>query len=207
MSAVPKPESEPYPRMTAEEFMAFELKAETRHEFHAGKVVAMAGGNFRHSVVKGNVNRLLGNGLLKRPCRVADSDMLVSIRATEGKFYPDSAVVCGRPKFQDLRELELLNPILIVEVLSESTAAFDRGKKFWHYRHLESLEEYVLVSTDEPLIEVYQRAEGGSWTLRTFEGLDAVARLQSIEVSLPLDEVYAKTAVAGEEELPETENL
>jgi Uma2 family endonuclease len=191
--------------MTAEEFMEFEAKASEKHEFHAGEIVAMAGGNFRHSVVKGNVNRLLGNALLKRPCRVADSDMMVTVRATDTKFYPDSAIVCGRPKFQDLRELELLNPLVIVEVLLEATAAYDRGKKFWHYRQLESLEEYVLVSTDEPLVEVYRRAEGGEWVLRTFDRLDASARLQALEVDLPLREVYAKTAVAGEAELPETE--
>jgi Uma2 family endonuclease len=196
---------EPLPRMTEEEFMQFELKSPGRHEFHAGEVLAMAGGNFLHSVVKGNVNRMLGNALLKRPCRVADSDMLVTIRATDRKFYPDSAVVCGRPKFQDLRELELLNPLVIVEVLSETTAAYDRGKKFWHYRHLDSLEEYVLVSTDEPLVEVYLRGEGGVWSLRTFDGLEGIAHLQSIEIELPLREIYAKTAVAGEAELPETE--
>jgi Uma2 family endonuclease len=95
---------------------------------------------------------------------------------------------------------------VIVEVLSETTAAFDRGKKFWHYRHHESLDEYMLVSTDEALVEVYRRGEAGTWSLRTFDSLDAVARLESIDVDLPLRELYAKTAVAGEEELPESES-
>jgi Uma2 family endonuclease len=199
MSARPQPE--PFPRMTAEEFVEFQLKSEGRHEFHAGEVVAMAGGHTTHSLIKGNVNWSLGNALGRRPCRVFDSDMMVTVRATDQKFHPVASVVFRRPKFQDLREMELLNPQVIVEVLSGSTASYDRGKKFWHYRHLESLDEYVLVSTD-----VNRRGEGGTCTLRTFDGMEATVRLESLEADLPLREVYAKTAVAGESELPEVES-
>lgn len=188
----------PLPKMSDEEFIAFEQASDVRHEFFNGEVFAMAGGNASHSLIKSNTNSLLQVGLRKRPCRVYDSDMMVTVRATGLKTYPDISVVCARPKFQDLRELELLNPILIVEVLSEATAAYDRGKKFWHYRHLESLMEYVLVSTDEPLIEVYRRNGDGTWTLQSYDGLEAVAGLRSIEVDLPLSEVYAKTGLAGE---------
>lgn len=197
MSAMPKPE--PLPKMSEEEFLTFEAASDVRHEFLNGEVIAMAGGSSMHSLVKNSVNRLLQNGLRDRPCRVHDSDMLIKVRATGLKTYPDASVVCARPKFQDLRELELLNPKLIVEVLSDTTAAYDRGKKFWHYRQLESLAEYVLISTEEALVEVYLRQPDGTWSLRTHDGLDAVARLESLGVELPLREVYAKTALAEDE--------
>ena len=188
----------PIPKMTDEEFLAFEQASDVRHEFFQGEVFAMAGGNASHSLVKANAIGLLQSALRKRPCRVYDSDMMVTVRATGLRTYPDLSVACGRSKFQDLRELELLNPILIVEVLSDATAAYDRGKKFWHYRQLESLEEYVLVSTDEPLVEVYQRSADGAWTLRAYDGLMAAAKLDSLELSLPLSEIYAKTGLSGE---------
>jgi Uma2 family endonuclease len=188
----------PIPKMTEEEFLAFEQASDVRHEFFHGEVFAMAGGNASHSQLKVRISSMLDAGLRKRECRVADSDMMVTVRPTGLKTYPDISVVCGRPKFQDLRELELLNPILIVEILSDATAAYDRGKKFWHYRQIESLEEYMLVSTDEPLVEVYQRRADGAWTLRAYDGLSAAARLDSLDLSLPLSEIYAKTVISGE---------
>ena len=184
--------------MTEDEFIAFEIASSERHEFFKGEVFAMAGGTFIHSQLQVRIASMLDSALRNKACRVANSDLMVTVRATGLKTYPDVSVVCGRPKFQDLRELELLNPILLVEVLSEATAAYDRGKKFWHYRQIESLEEYLLVSTDEPLVEVYRRNADGTWTLHGYDGLTAIARLDSVDVSLPLSEIYAKTALAGE---------
>jgi Uncharacterized protein conserved in cyanobacteria len=146
-------------------------------------------------MVKANVIRHLGNHFASRPCRVYDSDMMIRIEATHLGTFPDVSVVCGHSKFSDLRRVSLLNPCLIVEVLSDSTIGYDRGKKFWHYRHIESLETYVLISTGEILVEVYERLDQGSWRLRTFEGLDGVMNLDKLEVSLPLASLYEKTSL------------
>ena len=184
-------------RMTPAQYFDFEEKSEVRHEYLNGEIIAMAGGTEAHSLVSSNTTRRLGNALEKRPCRVYESNMRVKIEATGLETYPDASVVCGHSKFEDLRRQALLNPLLIVEVLSESTETYDRGKKFWHYRHLESLQEYVLISQDMALVEIFSRTANDEWLLRTYDGLEAVARFDSLDVEIPLRDLYAKTPVMG----------
>lgn len=184
-------------RMTREQYYDFEEKSDTRHEYLDGEVIAMAGGTDSHSLVTGNAHGELRNALIARPRRVYESNMRVKIEETGLETYPDASVVCGNSKFQDLRRQALLNPLLIIEVLSDSTETYDRGKKFWHYRHLPSLQEYVLIAQDEPLVEVFHRQADGQWLLRTFEGLDAMVHFESIDVDVPMRDLYAKTPVVG----------
>ena len=165
-------------------------------EFRNGVVVAMAGGTESHSLVKSNVVALLHAAFRKRPCRVYDSDMKVKVEATAQGLFPDASVVCGHSAFDDLHRRSLLNPGMVVEVTSESTSEYDHGKKFWHFRHITSLHTYVLISSEEVLVEAFERLDGGDWRLRTFEGLNGVVRLEHMELELPIHDLYEKTALA-----------
>ena len=124
-----------------------------------------------------------------------------AVSATRRYFYPDASVVCGEPQYDeaDANETTIVNPRLIVETLSASTEAYDRGEKFTHYRHLASLREYVLVSQDRPAVETFLRRDDGTWTFSSHEGVAAVARLASLEIDLPLAEVYAGIPFEGEQ--------
>lgn len=184
--------------MTLEEYTAFEAKAERRHEYRQGRVVVTAGGSELHSIITANAIRHFGNALEEHPCRVYESNMRVRIEATGLETYPDASIVCGPSKFADLTRQALLNPVLLLEVLSSGTEDYDRGKKFWHYRHLDSLRWYVLISQSEPLVELFTRQSetNSEWLWRSFEGLDAVLSLEALNLTLPLRGIYAKTPVA-----------
>jgi Uma2 family endonuclease len=144
-------------KLTAAAYLSVERKAETRSEFLDGEVFSMAGGSHRHSLIATNLAGELRAGLKAGSCQVLNSDMRVLVRPTGLYAYPDVSVACGQLEFEDEVEDTLLNPKVIAEVLSESTAAWDRGKKFWHYRHLDSLTDYLLVSQDAWLVEHYAR--------------------------------------------------
>jgi Uma2 family endonuclease len=182
-------------RLTAQDYLDLERKAETKSEFLDGEMFAMAGGTRRHSCIKVNLIRALAQRLRRTACQVLDSDMRVKIEATGLYTYPDALVACGRLRFEDGPEDTLLNPKIIFEVLSESTTAWDRGKKFWHYRRLESLQDYVLVSQEAQLFEHYTRQPDGTWVLDTVEGARGVLHLKSIKCKVTLAEVYENTGL------------
>jgi Uma2 family endonuclease len=187
------------PRLTPEQYLELERAAEFRHEYYNGRMYAMPGGTFPHVVVIGNLSRELGNALKKRPCVVATSDLRVRVSANGLYTYSDIAVVCGPPKLLDGHKDTLLNPILIAEVLSPSTEAYDRGFKFAQYRTLESLQEYALVSQTEPRVEVFRRQSSGDWLLSEAVGLEAVCRFESVNSIVALSEIYANITFGGEE--------
>ena len=135
-----------------------------------------------------------------QPCELYPVDMRVRIPATGLYTYPDVVVVCGEPQFEDDHVDTLLNPIVLIEVLSPSTERSDRGEKFTRYRMLESLQEYVLVSQDKPQVECFFRQPDGGWLLMPYSGLDAVAKLRSLDVELPLSEIYAGVTFPSAEE-------
>ncbi len=175
--------------------------SQERLEFHDGVVISMAGGTDVHSLIKSNVVGELRAAMRKRPCRVYDSDMKVRVEATNQGLFPDASIVCGHSTFENLYRRSLLNPNLIVEVTSESSDEYDHGKKFWHYRHLSSLHTFVLISSESVLVEVFERMTGDEWRLRTFEGLEAVVKLEHAELELPIGALYEKTSfVDGAEE-------
>jgi Uma2 family endonuclease len=175
-----------------EEYLAAERKAEHKSEYVDGVVYAMAGGSERHNLIVGNLIAELNVRLRKTPCKVYPSDMKVRLPSSKRFFYPDVSVVCGETLFADEAKDVITNPIIVVEVLSESTAAYDRGMKFLSYQQIPSLREYLLISQDEPLIERYLRQENDSWLYTKSAGLDARCALLSVECQVALTDVYNK---------------
>ncbi|MGB2611131.1 MAG: Uma2 family endonuclease [Isosphaeraceae bacterium] len=178
-------------RFTPQEYLALERKSETRNEYYNGEIFAMAGASREHNLTVANLLRDIGNQLEDRPCESYPSDMRVFIEATGLYTYPDVSVVCGEPRFQDREVDTLLNPTVIVEVLSPSTEAYDRGDKFRHYRRIDSLREFVLISQDRMMVERYTR-QGKDWVLSEMTDPDQVLKLESIGCQIPLDRIYAK---------------
>ncbi|MBX3245940.1 MAG: Uma2 family endonuclease [Myxococcales bacterium] len=183
--------AEPAMRISAEAYLAEEAIAGRRHEFLNGAIIAMAGASARHNLIAANVMRALGNALAAGPCRVLGSDQRVRIGLSDAYLYPDVTVVCASPRFADDRPASLLNPSLVVEVLSPSTVDHDRGAKLAHYRRLPSLGEILLIEPNERRLEVYRRLASGQWLIT--DVLDGAVELESVGASLSLDEVYAKT--------------
>lgn len=173
------------------EFIAWERKQPTKHEFIDGVIVAMAGASLPHNKFVANVVRALGNALLDRPCSALPSDMRVRIPANGRYRYPDASVVCEPESYEDDELDTLLNPGVIVEVLSPSTEAEDRGPKFRDYRSIPSLRDYLLVIQDEVWVEHYVRNESGVWTFRDLLAGDRIA-LVSCGVELRVDDFYLK---------------
>ena len=178
-------------QLTPEEYLAWERKAATKHEYHNGQIVAMSRASFVHNIITTNITTALNNELVGSDCIVVASDMCVQTSPDTSYFYPDVVVVCGEPQFEDNSFDVLLNPVLIVEVLSASTAAYDRGEKFEHYKRIISLQEYILVSQDRVHIEHY-RCLGAEWILAEFLSLVDVLPLPSVECELSLRDIYAR---------------
>lgn len=179
-------------RLTVQEYLAIERAAETKSEFFDGEMFAMAGASRRHNLITTNSSREVSLQLKGRRCEVYTSDMRVKIITTGLYTYPDLVVVCGEPEFEDAEVDTLLNPTVLMEVLSESTEDYDRGRKLTHYRKIPSLREYLLISQEEHLIEQFLRQSDGRWLLSEFRGLEATVSLPSIDCRLPLAEVYDK---------------
>jgi Uma2 family endonuclease len=177
------------PRMTYAEYLAAEERSLEKHEFLNGEVHAMSGGTPEHGALAVAFASELRSALRERRCRVFSSDVRVRVRATGLAAYPDVSVVCGTLETDAEDPQAVANPVLLVEVLSDSTEARDRGEKAAHYRHIPSLREYVFVSQREPRIEVYRRNEAGRWELFEFEA-GARAELASVGATVAVDDVY-----------------
>jgi Uma2 family endonuclease len=191
--------TQPKPWYTPEEYLALERDSETKHEYFDGEIFAMVGATEPHVWIVSNlVFRLMGQ-LRDRPCKVYASDMRVKVSATGLYTYPDLAIVCGEREFEDDRRDTLLNPQVIIEVLSPSTEAYDRGKKFGHYRRIESLAEYLLVAQDTPRVERYLRQPDGDWLLHEAARMEDTVSLPTIQCELRLADVYDGVEF-GEEE-------
>ena len=187
--------SERKTHLTPEEYLALERKAGIRSEYLDGDMVAMSGGTREHNLIVGNIVRELGIQLKDRPCEIYPSDMRVKVSATGLYTYPDITMVCGDPQFEDARRDTLLNPVLIVEVLSESTESYDRGAKFAHYRKVPSVIEYVLVSQRQYSIEQYARQSNGPWLRSEVRGTKGKLDLPSIQCSIELAEIYERVEI------------
>ncbi|MFO0943737.1 MAG: Uma2 family endonuclease [Pirellulales bacterium] len=181
--------------MTLAQYEEWEKRQTVRHEFYQGEVFSQAGGTRRHSQIGLNAAGAIRALLRGRDCIAHGSDMRISIEATGYQAYPDVSVVC--PPIEGSSDDVISNPVLLVEVLSPSTADFDPGGKFGHYRQIPSLEEYLVFWQDEPRVEHHTRTAEGNWLLREMSGLDAVLFLQSLEANLPLREVYDKVDFSG----------
>jgi Uma2 family endonuclease len=180
------------PRLTPEDYLAIERSAEFKSEYFDGEIFAMAGASRAHNSIVLNTGSEIRQHLKNRSCKAYVNDMRVKVSPTGLYTYPDVVVVCGKEQFEDTHLDTLLNPTLIIEVLSDSTEAYDRGRKFEHYRKLESLAEYVLIAQHRPHIESYRRQPDQHWLLTESAGLESAFRLESIDCELALAEIYDK---------------
>jgi Uma2 family endonuclease len=182
---------------TSEQYLDLERHSEIRHEFLDGTVYAMAGESPTHSAICFNLGVAIGLQLRGTNCKGFSPNMKVRTGEAGLYAYPDLAVACGETFFHDRHGDVLLNPVVIFEVLSRSTEAYDRGEKFERYKSIETLTDYVLVSQDRARIEHFSRQPGGSWELVEVSGLDASLHIASINCRLPLAEVYDRIELAA----------
>lgn len=178
------------PRLTPMEYLAIERSASTKSEFYDGEMFAMAGGTALHSLIGTNVAGEFRNKLRGKHCVPYNADLRIQVQATGLFTYPDLSVICGPLQFADADDT-VTNPSVLVEVLSPSTEAYDRGQKFLQYRQIPSLREYLLVSQHEPLLELFVRQDNNLWSLREAAGLDARLEIPSLEITASLAEIYA----------------
>lgn len=182
----------PKPHLTPEEYLEIERKAEYKSEYYDGEVFAMSGARRAHNLIAMNIGSGLHDQLRHRSCEVYPSDMRVRISATGLYTYPDVVVVCCKPQFADNAMDNLMNPTVLVEVLSPGTEAHDRGRKFEHYRKIESLRQYLLVASDRLSVELFTRQAGGQWLLSSAAALEEEIELESIERRLRVGDIYDK---------------
>jgi Uma2 family endonuclease len=185
--------TQPNSFLTPEQYLEIERKAEFKSEYYNGEMFAMAGVSLRHSLIATNLIASLHQQFRGRPCQVHSSDLRVHVVATGLYTYPDVSALCGQPRFVDERAPDtLLNPTVLVEVLSPSTEGYDRGRKFEHYKSIESLAQYVLVATDRLHVDVFTRQADGSWVVRSADQRESTLQLESIGCKLALTDVYDK---------------
>jgi Uma2 family endonuclease len=178
---------------TPEEYLELEVPAERKHEYYRGEIFLMPGGSSEHSLVKVNLYRMVGSFLVGKPCTLFDSDMRVKVNANGLYTYPDGSIACPPIEIEKLQGAQtLLNPVVLFEVLSPSTANYDRGGKFNLYRGLTSLNEYFLISQDAAVVERRFKNPEGKWEVDAVDGLDASITVTSIGFELKLVELYDK---------------
>ena len=184
--------------LTPEQYLAMERKSEVKHEYDRGRIIAMAGASREHNLIALNVASAIHIGLRDRPCEAYAGDMRV--RVEDGRYvYPDVVVACGEPRFEDGEVDTLLNPTLIVEILSPSTEDRDLGRKLNQYKTIESLQEIVIINQDEVRIKLYTKRQG-NWVPSELDDLAATLRLESIGCEVPLREVYARVKASPTDE-------
>ncbi len=186
---------QPKYKFTCDEYIALERESESRGEYFDGEIFAMGGASETHNLITLNIAGELRQQVKGRPCKVYSNDMRVKVGPTGLCTYPDVVGVCDETRFDDDHKDTLLNPTVIFEVLSKSTEAYDRGRKFAHYRKLDSLKEYLLVSQDKYLIEHYVRRPDNNWLLSETDGLENTVDIPSVGCGLLLAEIYDKVEV------------
>jgi Uma2 family endonuclease len=178
----------PHVDVTPEQYLELERKSDIKHEYYNGRMWAMSGGTVTHATISGNVTSALDVALRGTPCRYFNSDLRLAVHSSSLYTYPDAMVVCG--PLQLLEPDTIANPVVIFEVLSPSTAAWDRGGKFRRYRSIPALQEYVLISQDAYVVEKYERQPDSRWLLSESSGLEAVLALNSVPCTIALRDVY-----------------
>jgi Uma2 family endonuclease len=185
MSAIPKR------KFTIEEYIEFDKNNEGRWEYFDGEVIDMAGGSLNHNKIASNVSRVLGNKLEDKGCLALPGDMRLKVPKALPYRYPDVVVVCGDPVIETIQGQEMLvNPLLIVEVLSASTKGYDFDFKFTAYQSIESFREYLLIAQDRPHVTQYVRQREGQWLRSDIEGMESVVKLVSVDCELTFNEIY-----------------
>jgi len=175
--------------LSPEEYLELESQSETKHEYINGRVYAMAGARGTHNIISGNLYILLRDRLQQSTCQTYFADMKVRLEEGRSFFYPDLVITCDERDNPSQAYIDF--PSVVFEVLSDSTESFDRGKKFQLYRTISSLQAYILVSSQEYLVESFRRSEGDLWLLQTYGGLDAILHLENLAIDIPLSTLYA----------------
>ncbi|MEA1051424.1 Uma2 family endonuclease [Lamprobacter modestohalophilus] len=185
-------DSQPKPQLTPQQYLAWERQQATRHEFFDGEIFAMTGASREHNLVCGNAFATLHAQLRGKPCELYNNDMRVKVSDTGMYTYPDIAAACAEPQFEDAEVDTLINPALMIEVLSDSTEQYDRGAKFQHYRTLPSLQDYLLIAQTECQVEHYVREASSRWLMTEYRSLDDRIKLASIDCDLLLRDLYER---------------
>jgi Uma2 family endonuclease len=181
--------SAPSPYITPEQYLEMEEAAFEKSEYIDGQIFAMSGAASPHNQISSNLNLVLRTLLKGRDCRVWGPDQRVHVEASNAYFYPDLVVVCGERKYSDSKQMNLLNPTTIVEILSPSTERFDLGDKFLHYQKIESLQEYVLVRQNQPIVRRYAKSKG-QWVYNSIMGLESKTPLILEDSEVSLADIY-----------------
>ena len=199
-------------RLTPEEYLAIEALATVKSEYRDGKMYAMSGASFEHTAIASNTQGQMYLRLQGGPCRQLNPDLRVNVPGTQFYVYPDVTILCGAPRFADAGRTTVVNPTLIVEVLSPSSERYDRTEKFWNYQGIDTFTDYLLIAQDAPTVEHFFRQRVGEhasqWLYEAYKGLDAVVPLPSLKIEVPLSSIYegidfsAATAAAGSNSNP-----
>ena len=188
------------PKMTLDEFLAWEETQEERHEYLDGVIRAMSGGSLDHNQIVANITKVTGVQLENTPCRSLTSSQRVQSESFRSYFYPDLLIVCEEPKLG--RGDSILNPLVIFEVLSPSTEKYDRYEKFRRYQTIKTLQEYFLIRQDTAIVEAYRRMKSKTWTTTAYNvyvGLDTVLTVESAGISFPLRAIYDRVTLEDAE--------
>ena len=177
--------------ITDAEYIEMEMASDVKHEYFDGEIYAMAGARGSHNTIAANLTIRIGINISGSPCAPYGSDQRVKIEETGMRTYPDLSIA-WEPEFENEKQLDLMNPIVIFEILSPRTAAYDRGEKFRHYRTIPSLNEYILIEQNRPHIEQFIKQEKGGWLMLEYDGLDRELKLASVPCVLKLSEVYER---------------
>lgn len=192
--------AQPKTTLSEEAYLAFERSSLVKHEYYRGRTYAMTGAKEAHNIITSNTLASLHTQLRRMPCLVYPSDMRIKVLQTGLNTYPDITVVCGQAQFTDTVRDTLVNPTVIVEVLSASTERYDRGLKFYNYRTIETLQDYILISQTTHRVEHYTRQDHGLWLLQEFASLDDTVMLRSINCTLLLEDIYEKVGLEPDDE-------
>lgn len=186
------------PNLTVKEYIQQEIESNTKYEYHNGKIYALAGGTLNHGLISGNVYSELRNKLKEKDstCLPFNSEIKLYIDNTNSYVYPDSMVICGEIEPSQEDENSVTNPILIIEVLSKSTAGYDRGDKFHLYRKIPTFKEYVIIEQQRYIVDVHYKHDNSDlWKITRYEGLDSIVKFQSIGVEITMEELYYRTKI------------
>jgi Uma2 family endonuclease len=177
-----------------EEYLAFERASKEKHEYFGGhfggRVVAMAGASLAHNRIVSNLIGEISPVLREKSCEILPSDIRISVPSRESYMYPDAVIICAQPEMEDDQFDTLKNPTVIFEILSPSTEDYDRGRKFFFYMQIPSFKEYILIDSAQRFVEIRRRQEDGSWKFETIADPDSKVLVSSIQISLPMEEIY-----------------
>jgi len=187
-------------KVTVKEYLQIERESQQRYEFHDGFIFALAGGTLNHGLICGNIFAKIWSGLAEKnsPCKAMTSEIKLHVHSERSFLYPDTMVVCGEIEKSRVEPNAIANPVLIVEVLSKTTSAYDRGDKFFLYRQIPGLQEYMLIEQDKAQAEVYKR-ESGLWRITRVTGLDKSVPLSSVGLEISLADIYRDVEFAAED--------